>query len=262
MVRGLVLSLLLALGAPVTVLADALVLVPGYLSHGHTWRDHGATAGLLASGWEDGGNLVPTADGPRLDLPPRAGVKRFYTVELPSEAPLTVQLGYLKSYIEQISALHKGERLLLAGHSAGGVLARYFMVTHPQVKVDALLTIASPHSGSGAAEAGEMIGQSPMSWITPLIGLGTINRSQALYRDLGYPDPWSLLGWLNQQPHPESVYVSIIRPGDDWVEPVSQDMNRVPALAGRSLVLGSAGDHELNPGDGILVSSVLAGTDR
>jgi pimeloyl-ACP methyl ester carboxylesterase len=242
--------------------AEVLVLVPGYLSGGHTWRAHGAAAALQANGWEDGGNLVPAADGPRLDLPVRTGGKRFYTVELPSEAPLPTQLSYLKAYIEKLRSIHGDERLILAGHSAGGVLARYFMVTHPDIEVDALLTIASPHSGTGGAELGEFIGQSPLGWVTPMLGLDTINRSQGLYRDLGHPDPWSLLGWLNTQPHPDTRYVSIVRPGDSWVDVYSLDMNYVPALAGRSQVLASVGGHALNPGDGELVARLLAGKVR
>lgn len=262
MTRKLVLSLLVMLATPVAALADVLVLVPGYLSYGHTWRDHGSVNGLIVNGWEDGGNIAPGNAGPVFDLPPKRGGKRFYTVELPSEAPLRIQLGYLDSYIAKLREIHPGERLLLAGHSAGGVLARFFMVAHPEVEVAALITIASPHSGSEAAELGEFIGNTPLSWFTPMAGLGTINRSHELYRDLGEPDPWNLVGWLNTQPHPASRYISVIRPDDDWVETWSQDMNRVPALAGRSLVVPSPGDHDLNPVDGVLLSNLLASLDQ
>jgi len=262
MTRKLILALAFLFAMPVAAISDVLVLVPGYLSYGHTWRDHGSVNGLLANGWEDGGNIAAGPAGPVFDRRPESGGKRFYTVELPSEAPLRVQLGYLDSYINKLRETHPDERLLLAGHSAGGVLARYFMVTHPDIKVDALVTIASPHSGSEAAELGEFIGNTPMSWFAPMFGLDTLNRSHELYRDLGEPDPWSLLGWLNTQPHPVSRYISVIRPGDDWVETWSQDMNRVPALAGHSLVVPSPGDHELNPVDGVLLSSLFASIDQ
>jgi hypothetical protein len=95
-----------------------------------------------------------------------------------------------------------------------------------------------------------------------MLGLDTINRSQGLYQDLGRPEPWSLLGWLNVQPHPQADYISIVRPGDSVVAPRSQDMNFVPALAGRSRVLPSVGGHELNPADGVLVSQLLADAGR
>lgn len=250
-------TLFFLLTLPLTAFADALVLIPGYLSGGHTWRAHGIAQGLIANGWQDGGNLTPSPDGPRLDIKPQAGANRFYTVELPSEAPIPVQAGYLNGYLDAIAAIHPGERMILAGHSAGGVLARYVMVTRPELEVAALVTIASPHAGSDAAEMGEFIADSPMAWFAPMMGLDTLNRSRDLYRDLGRPDITNLLGWLNTRPHPQAKYVSIVRPGDAWVDTPSQDMNQVPALAGRSLVLASAGGHELNPGDGLLLSRLL-----
>lgn len=260
--RGQFSTLLFLLVLPLAAFADALVLVPGYLSGGHTWRAHGITHGLAASGWQDGGNLTPGPDGPHLDITPQAGGNRFYTVELPSEAPLPVQASYLNAYLDAIRAIHADEPMILAGHSAGGVLARYVMVSRPELKVDALVTIASPHSGSDAAEMGELIADSPMAWFAPMMGMDTINRSRDLYRDLGRPDGWNLLGWLNTHPHPQAHYVSIVHPNDEWVDAPSQDMNRVPALAGRSQVLASAGGHELNPADGILLSRLLADLDR
>lgn len=256
--RTILPTLFFLLALPLSALADALVLVPGYLSGGHTWRVHGITHGLMASGWQDGGNLTPGADGPRLDTAPQTGGNRFYTVELPSEAPLPLQASYLNAYLDTIRAIHPNEPIILAGHSAGGVLARYVMVSNPKVKIDALVTIASPHSGSDAAEMGEFIADSPMAWFAPLFGMDTINRSRDLYSDLGRPDGWNLLGWLNTRPHPAARYVSIVRPNDEWVDVGSQDMNQVPALAGRSLVLASAGNHELNPADGVLLSRLLA----
>ena len=102
------------------------------------------------------------------------------TVDLPSEAPLFVQLQVLVPQVEYLRTHHSEEHLFLAGHSAGGVLARLYMVTHPKVPVAALITIASPHLGTGAAEIGLMAGDSPLGFLAPLVGGSTLNRSQGL----------------------------------------------------------------------------------
>jgi len=251
------LSLFILLALPLNAMADVLILVPGYLNGGHSWRSHGITQNLVAHGWSDGGNFVLGPQGARLDLPPASSSHRFYTVELPSEAPLPHQAGYLNTYIDAVRVIHPKDRLILAGHSAGGVLARYTMVTRPAVKINTLITIASPHSGSDAAELGKTIANSPAAWMAPLFGANTINRSQGLYHDLSRPNGGNLLGWLNIQAHPKARYVSVIRPNDEWVDARSQDMNLIPALAGRSTVVTSTGKHELNPGDGMLLVNLL-----
>jgi len=258
MSKKLIFTLLMLFTLPLNAVADVLILVPGYLNGGHSWRSNGITHSLVAKGWSDGGNFILGPQGARLDLPPASSSNRFYTVELPNEAPLLYQAGYLNKYIDAVRVIHPEDRLILAGHSAGGVLARYIIVTRPTLKIDTLVTIASPHSGSNAAELAETIANSPASWMTPMFGMNTINRSRGLYKDLGKPNGRNLLGWLNTRQHPEVRYVSIIRPNDDWVDVRSQDMNMVPPLKGRSTVLISNGNHGLNSGDGVLLLNILA----
>jgi alpha-beta hydrolase superfamily lysophospholipase len=55
-----------------------------------------------------------------------------------------VQLRYLEQYLDVIHERDPHESLLLAGHSAGGVLGLLYMVTHPDKPVGALITFASP----------------------------------------------------------------------------------------------------------------------
>ncbi len=252
------LALLLLVGLlPTAALADAVIFVPGYLSYGHSFRHHGVTQPLLADGWEDGGNWVLTAHGPRPDRPPRGGVDRFYTVELPNEAPLSIQLGHLVTYVEAIARLHEGEPLTLVGHSAGGVLARYLMVSRPDLPVVRLITIASPHAGSQMAEIAAHLGETPLGALGPMLGMQRFNHALPLYRDLSPAYPGTLLDWLNRSPHPPADYISVIRLDDPFIERWSQDMNYVPALAGRSRMIASRGGHGLEYHDGLLLVRLL-----
>jgi triacylglycerol lipase len=92
----------------------------------------------------------------------------------------------------------------------------------------------------------------------------TVAQSRGVLVDLAPPAPGNMLFWLNQQPHPDIRYTSIMRvgtfsmPGDQLVPPQSQDMNRVPALAGRAQTYSMAEGHLLTPQDGDLVGNLLA----
>lgn len=252
---------------PLQLHAEILVLVQGYLGDGDSWRRSGITRQLREAGWADGGHLdlrrstalpVQQAEAPNL----------FFTLSLPTEAPLMTQQEVLGRYIDMIRPVYARHSLLLAGHSAGGVVARLYMVRHPKVPVSALITIASPHLGTESAELGAAVGQSPLGWVLPLLGADTVNRSQALFQDLSRERPQSLLFWLNRQPHPSARYVSIVRRSDellggDIVVPTwSQDMNNVPTLRGHAERLATDGGHHLDGSDGRVLIRVLEQLSR
>lgn len=255
-----------ALGVPSAAQADTLVLVQGYLGDAGSWRVSGIVPLLHQRGWADAGHLFVGPDG-RLasTLPTPKSDNRLYTLDLPTEAPIALQAQVLSANIAEVARRHPGEQVSVAAHSAGGVVARYEMVTNPNTQISTLVTIASPHLGTSAAEVGSMIGNSPLSWVAPFFGASTINRSQVLYRDLWRDGPYTMLGWLNRQPHPKARYVSVIRTvdvrapyaGDSVVAGWSQDMNVVPALAGRAERIVSPGDHGLRTDDGLLIADVL-----
>lgn len=255
-----------ALAMPSVATADTLVLVQGYLGSAGSWRVSGIVPLLHQRGWADAGHLFVGPDG-RLNstLPAPSSEHRLYTLDLPTEAPVALQAQVLSANIAEVARRHPGEKISVAAHSAGGVVARYEMVTNPKTQIDTLVTIASPHMGTSTAEVGSMIGNSPLSWVTPFFGASTINRSQVLYRDLWRDGPYTMLGWLNRQPHPKARYVSVIRTadvrapyaGDSVVAGWSQDMNIVPALAGRAERVISPGDHGLRTDDGLLIADLL-----
>jgi hypothetical protein len=138
------------------------------------------------------------------------------------------------------------------------------MVSYRRLNVYALITIASPHLGSRMADLGRSVANSPLSWFAPFMGANTINRSRALYHDLGREGPHNILGWLNRSPHPKAYYVSVIRSkngnpiaGDSVTVGWRQDMNMVPALRGRAKTYTSLGDHSLRPADSFLIARIL-----
>lgn len=258
LLAGLAAALILSAGAR----AEVTVLVPGYLSGPQDWRVSGITGALTRAGWRDGGDLRWGPRGPVPPPDPGAAARTFYTVALPTEAPLAGQAQALAAYLERVRSWHPEEGLVLVGHSAGGLVARLYMVQNPRSGVAALVTIASPHLGTDTAEIGSLIGQTPLSWFAPMVGAGTLNRSQALYRDLSRENPQGMLFWLNRQPHPAARYVSVVRSdssllGDLVVPSGSQDMNHVPALRGRSARVEVRDGHGLSAGDGPVLVEIL-----
>ena len=256
--------IILLLVLPATAPAETLGLLQGYLADEDYWRESGITRTLARNGWVDAGTLYTTPNGIRSDRPTPTGNRRVYTLSLPSEAPLMVQLRYMEQYLDVIRNRHPNESLILSGHSAGGVLGRLYMVVHPDIPVGLLITFASPHLGTDSAEIGASAGSSPLGWVAPLIGGGTLNRSQGLYYDLVRERPGSLLFWLNRQEHPSSRYISVVREDDglfnlgDLVVPAwSQDMNQVAALRGRASRIVTLSGHGLNKQDGELLLQIL-----
>lgn len=263
--RAVVAVLIMLAASVIGAKAETVVLVQGYLGSAGGWRASGIGALLHGAGWRDGGHLtvapagvVEVGFGPPSD-------RRFVTVDLPTEAPVIVQADTLGAYVAHIRRQMPGERVVLVGHSAGGVVARLFMVRHPAAGVAGLVTIASPHLGTAWAELGNFLGSTPAAWMAPFMGFGTLNRSQALYHDLSREHPRNLLGWLNRQPHPDAAYVAVVRVrnssrpdlGDTFARGPAQDLNAVPALAGRAETVFSPGDHDLRTDDGLLLASIL-----
>ena len=228
--------MLLLVAAPAVARGEALILIHGYLSDAGAWHAAGITTHLEAAGWRDGGELRTTPAGVQSSKGRVAGSKRYYTVALPTEAGLLRQLRHLEGYMAFVTQRHPYESVTLVGHSAGGVLARLYIVRHPGTEVSTLITIASPHLGTGSAEMGALVRERP----------------------------GSLLFWLNRQPHPKARYISVVRREDsllglgDLVVPTwSQDMNNVYALRGRVSTLAVSGLHGLQAADGQLLLRVL-----
>lgn len=265
-IRHALLLTLAALLLPITVWGKTVVLIHGFQSNGMEWRTSGVTPVLRQFGWTDGGHFLLTAQGPYNLLPLLYPAQQvFYTVDLPSRAPIALQASLLDSHLQTIYA-QRQEPLTLVGHSAGGVVARQWLVRQPNVPVDTLITIASPHLGTPLANLAKLASNSPMGVMADPMGFGRwFEDAENVYRDLRREKPGKFLYWLNHQPHPVLRYVSIVRDNEprpdrfDFAVPrYSQNMNNVFALYGRSEVIPVQGDHFTSVKDGYVLGKLLA----
>ena len=195
-------------------------------------------------------------------------------VNLPAEAPLLIQAAHLAAELQFIQQRHVAEPVAIVGHSAGGVVSRLVLTGPHAPQISTLITIASPHLGTTRAIQGlQAVDSKPlfcpgpgMDFLKSVLGgdsYAYLRDSRGALIDLAPVAPGSLLGWLNQQPHPDIAYHAVVRtgpgfPGDDMVPAFSQDLNQVPALHGRAHVHATAAGHGLGPADGKLIADILA----
>jgi len=223
-----------------------MLLIHGYLGDAESWEKSGINDELDKQGWVRAGMFRGSPQGPQLYVTEHKTSDNFtYVATLPSDAPVMVQADVLKNIIEIIKQRHPEQKIILVGHSAGGVVARMALVRHQLKNIKALITIASPHIGTARADQALNItaNHGPFNLVKSFVGgrdYDILKQSRGLMFDLQYPHPGNMLYWLNSQPHPEIHYASIIRlnnngmPGDYYVPGFSQDMNNIPVLQGRS----------------------------
>lgn len=267
------LALLAFLLGPAVARADVLVLVHGYLGSANSWTEPGILEILAARGHQLAGIYSPSSQGVHLSMTGAQPDHPVYTINLPSMAPIGFQSDWLAAFLRDIQARHPESDITLAGHSAGGVVARFLLVRDKPARVTHLITIASPHLGTWrAAQALDAVTHDGMfgplhRWAvrrsTGRWLYDTLRASRGVLFDLTPPRPGNLLFWLNRQTHPEIRYTSVIRtgtfrmPGDQVVPPRSQDMRLVPALGDRAHSYRMAQGHMLTPQDGHLLANLL-----
>lgn len=265
-----ILTLLLSLISLPTY-ADVMLLIHGYLGDASSWERSGINDELDKNGWQRGGIFRGSPWGPQLYLARHTDPEAkniVYVATLPSESPVMIQADVLKETIDLIRQLHPDEPLILVGHSAGGVVARMALIRHQLTNIKALITIASPHIGTGRADQALDItaNQGPFNVVKSFFGgseYDTLKHSRGLLIDLRRPQPGNMLYWLNSQAHPDIHYSSIIRldnngaTGDYFVPGFSQDMNNVPVLQGRSSTYITPTDHFLKRQDAATILSLI-----
>ncbi|MBF0455205.1 MAG: hypothetical protein HQL72_10375 [Magnetococcales bacterium] len=267
---GLLLALFI-LGFNGAARADILVLVHGYLGDPGSWEESGMVSVLESNGWYRAGIVSTDPGGGVHLLPAPAGQKqanKVYITALPSIAPLQFQANHLQLILAFLKQRHPEESFILAGHSVGGVVARLALVQGAVPNPKALITIASPHLGT--PRAGQALDFTDAPWpievVKDIFGgppYSTLKSSRSLYQDISGPWPGTLLYWLNNTPHPDIQYISILRGhsfmiwGDSVVPTGSQDMNNIPKLRGKSVVYTTGTGHSLVAADGFLLSEIL-----
>ena len=263
--KWILFSFLLGYFSSLPLQAKTLVLVHGFLSGDMYWRTSGFTKPLELAGWKDAGSYN---FDPRGMLTPRGiNLKQniFITVNLPSEANLQIQEGILMKYMQHLQMIRK-EAVTLIGHSAGGLVARLYIIDPAHLPVNGLITIATPHLGTPTANIAYLAGNSPIGMMASIAGEEALQDARGLFSDLKEEKPYNFLYWMNHQPHPNIHYASIIRKNkaiskpnkyDFIVPPFSQNMNNVWALKNRSGVAFSEDSHSLNGKDGLIVVDIL-----
>ncbi len=127
--------------------ADVMLLIHGYLGDAYSWEKSGINSELHQYGWARAGMFQGTPHGPQLFVTEnKNAANRVYVATLPSETPVMTQADVLKNIIDIIRQNHTDEKIILVGHSAGGVVARMALIRHQLQDIKALITIASPLS--------------------------------------------------------------------------------------------------------------------
>ncbi|HHJ36766.1 MAG TPA: alpha/beta fold hydrolase [Gammaproteobacteria bacterium] len=250
--------------------ADVMLLIHGYLGDADSWEKSGINDELQQHGWQRAGVFRGSPQGPQLFVTEHTGAKNtVYVAELPSTQPVINQADVLKNIIDIIQQTHAGEKLILVGHSAGGVVARMALIRHRLKNIEALITIASPHLGTGRADQALNItaNHGPFNMVKSFVGgrdYDALKHSRGLMFDLRRPQPGNMLYWLNSQPHPNIDYASVIRlnndgnTGDYYVPGYSQNMNNVPALQGKSSTYTTPTSHFLVRQDADTILTLIA----
>ena len=107
----------------------ALLLIHGYVCNRATWRP-----------W-----LAPLAAG-----------RNLATVNLePAFGPIERYVEIIAAAVERLQAGSGARRVILVGHSMGGLAAREYLRVHGGRRVERLITLATPHHGTVFARLGQ-----------------------------------------------------------------------------------------------------------
>lgn len=256
-----------------TTQADVLVLIHGWAANANTWIQSGVVPTLEQAGWHYAGVVtIPDNQAVLVSARKTSGNNTLYLANLQAEAPLLVQAGQLLAELNYIRLRHPDQKLILAAHSAGGVVARLALVHKRAPQVEKLVSIATPNLGTPRALDGLDVTDSKpffcpgpgVDFMKSVLGgndYDYLKVSRAALVDLAPARAGSLIAWLNVQAHPDLAYHAIIhlsnQYGDGVVPAYSQDLNHVKALTGKAQVHVLASGHRLSPADGQELLAIL-----
>ncbi len=248
---------------------DVMLLVHGYLSNVFVWQQSGVAPVLQQFGWRPAAVLLGAPQG--LIPVPLQGAQaddKLVFLQLDTRAPLIAQSNVVIAALRWIQDRYPDEDIILVGHSLGGLVGRLALVRGGARQVKALITIASPHLGTGLAYEGLEATDDP--WFLRMMKeffIGkeyrVVRQSRWMLRDILPPLPGRLLYWLNTRRHPDIAYYSIVRTsvngmlGDPIVPGFSQDMANVPAIGSRSKRVIEGFSHFLSLLDGYTLVNIV-----
>ena len=88
--------------------------------------------------------------------------------------PIQIAIDELKTALGRVRDKWPGKKIYLIGHSRGGLIARRFLLDESAGDVEGLITICSPHSGSGMAKFSRFLKPAGV-----LLGKAIPNKSRA-----------------------------------------------------------------------------------
>lgn len=254
---------------PTSVKADVLLLIHGYQGSVLSWEQSGVSPVLQQFGWKRAGVLLGAPGGLiPIALHWQDAENKVINLQLNSEAPLIVQSNVTTAAIRWINDRYPAEKIIIVGHSLGGVVARLALVRAGAPNVKTLITIASPHLGTAMAYRGldEIDDPFPINKIKEFFGgpeYDMLKRSRGLLHDIVPEIPGKLLHWLNTRQHPPINYYSVVRSsvngalGDKIVSGYSQDMANVRPIGKKSTRLIQGFTHWLSVLDGYALVNIL-----
>ncbi len=261
-----------ALAGPAS--ADVLLQVHGYQGSIYSWEQSGVNNVLQQFGWKRAALLLGSPEG----LIPvsqqwQDADNKVVNLLLNSEAPLNGQANVFSAALRWVNDRYPADKIIIVGHSLGGVVARLALIRHGAPNVKALITIASPHLGTALAYHGldEVSDPFPINKIKEFFGgsrYDTLIRSKGMLHDILPAIPGRLLHWLNTRAHPPIQYFSVVRSGfngalgDPIVPGFSQDMANVEAIGKNSTRLIQGFSHELSVLDGYALVNILTQLEK
>ncbi|RMH72253.1 MAG: alpha/beta fold hydrolase [Gemmatimonadetes bacterium] len=207
----------------------------GLGSQGNVWVDkYGLPAKLQQELNLEFGGILSLTDKNRITVSPidASGYDVFAVSLSDPYGSIPVLAGELERFVKYVRKITRAKRVTLVGFSMGGVVARQYVVDHPRNHhVHRLITIASPHQGSGLALIGDILAWAPdnleddiakgINWVAKdVINLEGFEVTSAAISDLRPPRSHSndalfpgetYLYQLNNKPHPLDIeYVCVI----------------------------------------------------
>ncbi|UCD65468.1 MAG: alpha/beta fold hydrolase [Deltaproteobacteria bacterium] len=96
--------------------------------------------------------------------------------------PIQLAIDELKTALDTVRNKWPGKTIYLIGHSRGGLIARSFLLEQTATEVEGLITICSPHSGTGMAKFSRYLKPAGVVLEKMLPGKSRTNLAKAISR--------------------------------------------------------------------------------